>query len=338
VRVAGDAEENAMRVRATIALIAVLAGVAVLAGGCARVDVGGVPGPQRGGLPAPAVQERWTSCDEESPVAQDSWAESSQEGLTLPLLDGGFQPVFAIVCRTGVQQRPGGGTEMTAEEARADDLTALLAALRLPDEGRTAEVCTADLPGVPWVALVDRDGRWIRPGVPVDSCVKPRAEFRQAFEKLVTVPVESRVIRQLESDEAATAGCSQSHGDMTWAMGAVDNVQEGDLPPLPESTAVRRCVYDVPASERGGDKPAGAFRDGGPVSAADWRAIRAEIEASAGGAATCSTPASSFAVLFLEPGGTLTIEADGCRRVLIEAAGPGVYRQSSERLTSLVFG
>ncbi len=322
-----------MRARATTTIVALFA---VLAGGCARpdVDTGGTeaswPAPSG---PAPTVNARWESCD----VAAPEYADA-QDGLTLPPLDDTFQPVAALICRSEVRERPGGGSEMTAEEVRADDLRELLPALRLPSESATAEACTADLPAVPWLALIDRDGRWIRPGIPIDSCSKPRMEFRQAYGKLTTVTVKSRVIRQLESDAAATAGCSQTYGDMTWAAGGVENVQGKTLAPLPSRTSARRCVYDVPVGERGTVKPAGEFRDGGRLSASEWAAIRTEIEASAPATATCDTPAGRFAVIDLEPGGTVNIEADGCRRILAEPAnGPGVYLRSSKRLTDLVF-
>ncbi|WP_433789443.1 hypothetical protein [Actinoplanes sp. CA-252034] len=329
-----------MRIHATMTTVALMA---LLVGGCARAGEdtpggGAVPGPQRSGPAAPVVNDRWDSCDAALPGQAEDPFGAGQEALTLPLLGDDFQPVSAIICRSGIRQRPGGGSESTAEEARADDLTALLPTLRLSDEPATAEACTADLPAVPWLALVDRDGRWIRPGVPIDSCHKPRREFRKAYEDLVTVTVKSRVVRQLESDAAATAGCSQTYGDMTWALGQ-DEVVERTLGPLPETVSARRCVYDVPVGERGSGKPAGDFRDGGPLTAADWTAIRAELASAAPGNATCRTPAGRFAVIHLEPGGTLNIEGDGCRRILAEVSnGPGVYLQSSERLTSLVFG
>lgn len=321
-----------MRARAltTVALIA------VLAGGCARpdTDVGGTdPWPLPSG-PAPVVNASWESCDKAAPEYADA-----RDGLTLPPLDSTFQPVAAVICRTGIQQRPGGGTEMTAVEARADDLSTLLPTLRLPSEQPTAQACTADLPAVPWLALIDKDGRWIRPGIPVDSCAKPRIEFRKAYEKLTTVTVETRVLHQLESDEAATAGCAQTYGDMTWASGGFENVQENTLAPLPSRTSARRCVYDVPVKERGTGKPAGNFRAGGLLTTTDWAAIRREIEAAAPGQATCATPASRFAVIHLEPGGTVNIEGDGCRRILAEPAnGPGVYLAAGDRLIELVFG
>ncbi|GIF09125.1 hypothetical protein [Actinoplanes siamensis] len=327
-----------MRVRGTAAATALLA---VLAGGCARADsdiVGLAPAPVRSGPATPAIHDRWESCDSTAYGSAQNRINDGQDALTLPLLDDGFQPVSAIICGASIRERPGGGTELVAEEARADDLTTVLSTLRLSDEGPTAGVCTMEMPAVPWLALLDDDGRWIRPGVPVDACGKPRREFRTAFEKLATTTVKSRVVQQVVSDEAASSGCSQSWADMAWAMGGAENRHGTALAPLPERANVRRCVYDVPAAERGSAKPAGDFRSGGPLPATGWTAIRAEIEASAPSTATCSTPASSFAVLHLEPGGTIYIEADGCRRILLEPAnGPSVYRLSSARLTSLAF-
>ncbi|BEL02696.1 hypothetical protein Q0Z83_008870 [Actinoplanes sichuanensis] len=123
----------------------------------------------------------------------DDWFGAGQDALGLPLLGDGFQAVSAVVCRVEMREKAG-GTEIVAEELRADDLELLLPTLRLPDEAATAEACTEELPLVPWLALVDRDGRWVRPGVPVDSCHKPRMEFRTAFGKLTTTVVTSRVL------------------------------------------------------------------------------------------------------------------------------------------------
>jgi hypothetical protein len=179
-----------MRVRATTAALLI-----VLAGGCARGDVttgAPAPVPARSGAPAPDVHDRWKSCDTAAPPSVDDWFTAGQDALGLPRLDDGFQPVAAIVCRVEMREVPGTGMVTVAEEVRADDLTALLPTLRLPDEPATAEACTEELPLVPWLALVDRDGRWIRPGVPIDSCRKPRIEFRQAYGALVTTVVTSR--------------------------------------------------------------------------------------------------------------------------------------------------
>ncbi|MEU4161072.1 hypothetical protein [Actinoplanes sp. NPDC026670] len=173
----------------------------LLVGGCARPDAGspapgrsGPPAPGRSGPPAPEVHQRWESCEVAAPASADDWFGAGRDALGLPLLDDRFQAVAAVVCRVEPREKPGVGTEITAEELRADDVTALLTTLRLPDEAATAEACTEELPLVPWLALIDRDGRWIRPGIPVDSCHKPRTEFRQAFGNLTTTLVTSRVL------------------------------------------------------------------------------------------------------------------------------------------------
>ena len=175
-----------MRVRAAAAV------VALFAGGCTgpadTVASGTVPAPARGGAAAPAVHQRWTSCAEQVPATADFIEfDAGQDALTMPLLDDGFRPVAAVVCRTG--ERPGAGVE----EARAGDPAVVLPALRLPDEPRTTGICTMEMPAVPWLALLDDSGRWIRPGIPADACGKPRMEFRDAYDKLATVPVRSRV-------------------------------------------------------------------------------------------------------------------------------------------------
>ncbi|GAA2707083.1 hypothetical protein [Actinoplanes palleronii] len=120
----------------------------------------------------PKVHSQWMSCAVKTGDGQDA--------LTLPRLTGSFPAVSAVIC----DDRPQPGATGSAE-VRATDITALLATLRLPDEGATAQACTQELPFVPWLVLLDAQGRWIRPGVPVDSCGKPRQEFRDAYRKLL---------------------------------------------------------------------------------------------------------------------------------------------------------
>ncbi|WP_430782850.1 hypothetical protein [Actinoplanes sp. G11-F43] len=279
------------------------------------------------------------SCDTAPGRSAEQPSGDAQDALTMPLLGDGFQPVAAVICAVGTRERPGGGTEIVASESRATGLGALLAGLRLPDATVGAEVCTMDLPSVPWLVLVDADGRWIRPGVPIDECGKPRTEYREAFYALTTTEVSSRVIGLAESDGAASSGCAQTWGDMAWAMGGTGNDFATTLAPLPATTTVQRCVYFVPEAERGTAKPAGDFRAGGPMPAAEWTVIRAEIEASAPASAACATPASGFAVLQFGGGGILYVEKDGCRRILVEPpTGSTGYRQSSDRLTTILFG
>jgi hypothetical protein len=298
----------------------------LVAGGCA-----GEPAVDRPGGP-PVVHPRWESC---APAA-DADLAGAQDALVGPALDDSFRPVAAVICRSAPVRRPSGGEDMVAAEERADDIAALVAALRLPDEERTDGACTLELPYVPWLALLDDQGRWVRPGVPADACGKPRREFREAFEQLRTRRVADRVLYETESDAAATSGCGQTWADMVWVVGRSGPGGTAE-PTLPAADGpVRRCVYRVPASERGGDKPAGQFEAGDTLPAATWTAVRRELAATRP-AAACTSPASRFAVLHPPAGGTLYAEADGCRRVLIEGpAGPAGLRQGTPALTGLI--
>ncbi|RIV40073.1 hypothetical protein [Micromonospora radicis] len=310
---------------------AVLVGLGLVVSGCAVA----AEQPRRRDSGVPVVQQRWESCDTVT-GGEGLVRDGSQDALALPLLDDDFRPSAAVVCRAEPQRRPGGGTDLVAMEERAADVAALVAALRLPDRP-TVGNCTLELPFVPWLALLDAQGRWVRPGVPTDDCGKPRIEFRTAYEQLSTERVATRVLRELESDAAAASGCSQDWADMVWATGEFGGGQ-GTVPdPLaPGSAAVRVCVYQVPVPERGGDKPAGEFESGRTLSAAQWTEVGRELVATAP-AASCDTPAGRFAVLHL-PTGQVYVEADGCRRILIEVGnGPGALRQGTAGLAGLVF-
>ena len=275
---------------------------------------------------SPAVQPAWESCPAAVP-------DDSQDALDLPPLTGDFRPVAAVICGSRIERRPGGGEDLLAVEERAGDVTALVDALRLPSEERTDGFCTMEQVTVPWFVLLDEQGRWIRPGVPADACGKPRPEVRAAFDQLRTERVSSRVQRQLETDEAAKTGCSQTHADMAWVAGVHE--MSGGTADIPGAEAtVRRCVYRVPETERGSPKPAGDFQSGGPVPAGDWAAIRTEL-ANAGPAAACTTPSSRFALLHA-PGTQIYVEADGCRRVLFDTGTGSALRQGSTTLTGLL--
>ena len=313
-----------------------MVGLAVTVAGCASTaSVGdGTARSQRSSGPL-TVHSHWESCA--AATAAEDVDLGAQEALSLPRLDEGFQPVAAVVCRVGPQQRPSGGSDLVAVEERAHDVAALVVALRLPDEKPTEGACTLELPAVPWLALLNAQGRWVRPGVPVDACYKPRSEFRAAYEQLPAKRVTTRVLREIESDKAVASGCSQKWADMVWVAGKSGAGQDNTPGALAADNAeVRICIYRVPASEQGSGKPAGEFESGGKLPAGQWTAVKHEL-ATAGPASPCSTPGSRFAVLHL-PTGLIYVEADGCRRVLIEGGtGPGAMRQGTAKLASLLF-
>lgn len=321
------------RISATLLVGAVAAAVV---GGCAGQSTGdGRPGG------VPEVRPSWTSCDADGPdiAATAPALPVTGDSAILPRLGDDFQPVAAVLCRQLPLRRSDGGESMMATESRADDITALVAALRLPDEPLTGGPCTADLVIAPWLALIDGEGRWVRPGVPHDACGKPRMEFRAAVDALTLKQVGARPVAELESAAAAKAGCSQTWADMVWVeTNNGSGAPAASMGALPARAAqVRLCVYRVPASEQRSGKPAGDFAFGGTLDASRWAAVERSIRA-AGPAKPCTTPASRFAVLRPVADGPETyVELTGCRRILVTAlSGPPALRQADKALIDLL--
>lgn len=289
----------------------------------------------------PPVQPVWRSCPIQAPGPADRLPHlaAGNDALGLPLLGDDFPAVAAVLCGVGPRQRPGGGEDLAATESRADEVAALVEALRLPDEPPADGPCTTDLPMVPWLALLDAQGRWVRPGVPSDACGKPRIEVRDAIAALRLKPVSARPIRQLESAEAAAAGCSQTWADMVWVeTNNGSGAPAASMGALPARAAqVRLCVYRVPASEQGNGKPAGDFTYGGPLATDRWVAVERSIRA-AGPAKRCNTPASRFALLAPVAGGSeVYVELTGCRRILATSvSGKHALRQANDALIDLL--
>lgn len=314
-----------MRVFRVTAVIAVAAAVAASAACGARPDH------PRGEVAV--VHPSWTGCDDNAPESR-----YGADATALPRVGRDFAPTAAIVCAGGPQSGPDGGTDMVVTEGRAEDIAALLTALRLPDLPRTNGACTMDLPVVPWFALVDADGRWIRPGLPTDGCSKIRIEVRNAVRDLKLTPVSSRTTKEIESAGARAAGCGQTWADVISMEVRGSRPPAGFSYPLAPATRLRRCVYRVPAGEQGSAKPAGAFEYGGVLPADRRASIEAAI-ASTGPVRDCSTLASRFALLTPADGGgrAVYVELDGCQRIIAEPVeGPLPIGQADRALIELL--
>lgn len=144
-----------------------------------------------GGTPsgAPSISPRWTSCDADVPALA---AVPGVDALALPRLAADFSPTAVVVCDRRPQSRSDGGQDLVAAESRSDDVAALVSALRLPDQPPATGACTMDLPIAPWFALLDAQGRWVRPGIPKDACGKIRSEVRQAIAGLSLTQTATR--------------------------------------------------------------------------------------------------------------------------------------------------
>ncbi|MBQ0902885.1 hypothetical protein [Micromonospora sp. U21] len=287
----------------------------------------------------PGGQGRWTSCADAAPeMATPGFRVTAEDVVVLPRLDGDFTPTAVVICGHESQRRADGGEDMVATERRADDVAALVTALRLPDEPRTKRGgCFASLPLAPWLAVVDADGRWTRPGMPLDLCRGLRPEVREALAALPLTTVATRPVAEIESAEAAAAGCSQRWKDVL----SVETTRKpgprtGALPePFPAGQQVRLCVYQVPKSAQGSD---GEFALGTVLPADRRTAIEHALKA-AGPVESCSGHASRFALLWSVAGGDpqTYVELDGCHRimVIVHPGGP-VIAQGDAALAELI--
>ncbi|MEU7869209.1 hypothetical protein [Dactylosporangium sp. NPDC049140] len=302
--------------------------LAVLAG-CARPPGASVAAPPTG---APEIHPAWTSCDQ---VADPGWPDFAAP-LGFPRLPADFAPTAVVVCATGPQPRADGGEDMVRLEKHGSDVEALSRALRLPDLPRTAEACTADLPGVVWFAVLDAAGRWLRPGIAGDACGKLRIEVRDAVEHLALTTVHTTVLGETKSSAAASSGCEQRWADMVGAVTAMPGDAPADRPADAPPGPMRLCLYRVPPSEQGSGKPGGDFERGGPLPDQRWTALRAELLTAGATPGPCTTHASRFA-LFRGPdgrGGEVYAELDGCHRLLFDTPSGSTLRQGTAELAA----
>ncbi|MGC4797744.1 hypothetical protein ACLQ3H_27015 [Micromonospora saelicesensis] len=244
----------------------------------------------------------------------------TSEAAALPRLGDDFIPTAVVVCEV---ESPPVRSEWLLTERRSDDATALaalVAALRLPDAPENPGfACRAILQEAPWLALVDADGRWMRPGIPLASCHDNLPDkFRAA---LGALPLTTVATRPVAESDSARAGCSQREVDMT-SLAADPEARSVALPePFPAGQQVRLCVYYVPKSRQGNGEPLGEFAHGTVLPEDRRAAIEGALRASRP-ANPCSTRASRFAVLIPLPTSEprTFVELDGCRRITVRVA------------------
>ncbi|GAA4249203.1 hypothetical protein [Dactylosporangium darangshiense] len=314
---------------------AIAAAALVLLTACARpADVGGPGIASDAPLTPVEIHDAWTSCKE---VIADPLRAPGDLPLGLERLPADFAPAEVVVCSIGSQQRADGAEEQVWAERRGDKVEALTAALRLPDVPRTDQPCTADLPGVPWFAVIDKAGRWLRPGVAADACGKLRLEVRRAVDELQLRTVATTVLGETKSAAAAKAGCEQRWSDMVGAVMASPPTPPAGRPFDPPQGQMRLCVYTVAPEEQGSGKPAGNFERGGPLPAATWASLRAAM-LPAGPVVPCTAHASRFALFrpVDERGGEVYLELDGCHRMLFSAPSGETLRQGTQALADQV--
>ena len=87
------------------------------------------------------------------------------------------------VLRCSVAPQPDGSRDLLVERSDSDP-TALLTALRAPDEPRSSGVCPMIRMVVPYFALVQRNGRVLAPKIPLTGCGMPQTGMLQVLNRM----------------------------------------------------------------------------------------------------------------------------------------------------------
>jgi len=180
------------------------------------------------------------------------------------------------------------------------------------------------------LALLDAQGRWVRPGTPADGCGGARPEVLHVVAGLRLRVARSHPVRELRSARAAAAGCEQLAGDRVAEFSKPDSPVLGETPvPVTFSGPVRVCVYRV-FTEGFAD-----FVRGGVLPAVPIGEPRA--------GAPCAEPSTLFAWLrnAEDPyrDGDVRVQLTGCRQMLIEpAAGQIGLARADPALIALLSG
>jgi hypothetical protein len=241
-----------------------------------------------------------------------------------------FAAVAAVVCAEKADRRADGTMLKVATESRANDVAALVKALRLPDEPLANVACQQDNRTVDeWLALLDKQERWVHPGLPRDGCGQPLPQVFAAIHSLKLTQVSSRTIQDPKWSAATAAGCAPQEQDAAWVIGVRIGVPEPGRVLLPRTGDPVRCFYRVPGSEQ--RTAAGELAGGGPLATDRWAAIKKAILAT-GPAKACTTPASRFVKLKTsQDGRRVYVEMDGCQRIWALK-----MRQASPQLIALL--
>ncbi|BCJ74486.1 hypothetical protein CS0771_40300 [Catellatospora sp. IY07-71] len=286
-------------------------------------------------LGASVDPSRWVSCEKTAPEqGLLRYHLTADEAAELPRLDDGFVPVAVVLCGQEQQRRPDGGEDMMGVERRGEDVAAIVAALRLPDEPAATEgPCFAMISGAPWLAVIDADGRWTRPGIPLGRCRASRQEFTQALRALQTTTVATWSIREVISAEAAASGCSESYKDVIAIQDTTESSPRSGTPKPFPSGPVRVCVYEVAQ----GRDAVGEFSHG-TVLPEDRRGAIEQALLAAGPPKPCNEHASRFAVVHSVSGFDPQhyVELGGCHRIMSTGTGGTVFAQGEAALAELL--
>lgn len=218
-----------------------------------------------------------------------------------------FETVAVVRCRDETRLIPGEGSWTVRITERADILAPeLVDMLRRPSDPAPANgMCTAIGYVVPYVLLVNAEGKALLPALPTEPCGKPRDEVTNFFDTLPYRTVTETRVRLVESQLSVDTGCDGNWKDVI----AIESPTPGPVTPTPPAppSDIHVCVYTV-----AGDT--GQLDSGFWLTEREASALRTALDA-AGPAVPCDKPHTRFAVLrSSSSGGMPAVELDGCFR------------------------
>ena len=228
-----------------------------------------------------------------------------------------FTAVAAVQCKDEVETVPGDGTWDTALAQRASSgLSALITALRTPSTQTLPPNTACGGVGVviPDFALVDVQGRIVRPSLPYDACGEP---LTSALDAERALPWKTETRQRLSQDETqpeVATGCLGTYKDV-FEFAAIASATPWAVTAEPTTA----CEFTVTSATAPGDPTnLGEFSHGLTLTAAQQTTIaNALTKADSTAAKACSAKATKFVLLTLGNGATqaTAVELDGCRRI-----------------------
>jgi hypothetical protein len=262
--------------------------------------------------PSFSPNTRCPSDSQDPAVVQLAADGGSAQSKPLP---ASFDAVAVVRCEDEVETVSGDGTwDMALAQRATGDLSALIAALRTPssDPPTASDIaCAAVGVEIPVFALVDAEGRIVRPALPHDECDEPLTKVLDAVNAM---PWKTETEQKLSQDQTRAeidTGCLPAYKDV------FDLPSPGAAPWTTSLEPTIACEYTVSGSA-GGSVGLGEFDHGLKLSAAQQLTISTALKSSDSGltaAKACSTQASTFALLMVSPSENVVVELDGCLRV-----------------------
>jgi hypothetical protein len=248
---------------------------------------------------------------------------SGGAGIVAAPLPGDLAVTEVVEC--SVEDRPVAGDgvwSFNVEKRSIVGIERLLATLRTKDEPAPANL-TCALVGItlPWFALVDTRGNWVRPHLPLTMCGAPQPAMMSALAAVSWSTVRATKDKQVTTQAQATAeaqaaavGCATPFKDMI-SIDASFRVPTSSPSGLLGSPQTGFTVCHYAASKDPGGMPLLTFISGRRVSGTAAATLANALMA-AGPVQPCQLAHTTVIGIFTSASDWLLIEDDGCHRVL----------------------